>query len=113
MRYFIREIFTLIRSPIFLTLTFLGNLTICMAGTIFYYMERSQNPSVKHVIDGIWWSFATATTTGYGDIVPVTYSGKVLGIFLMLIGLALFAMFTGLFAEIILTSARNHRSSGK
>jgi voltage-gated potassium channel len=55
-------------------------------------------------MDAIWWGFATATTTGYGDIIPVTNAGKFLSIILMLSGLALFSMYTALFAETIISS---------
>lgn len=103
---FTKEIFILIRSPVFIMLTIVGNSMIGLSGSLFYYLESSKNPQLKYFIDAIWWSFATATTTGYGDITPVTTSGKILGIFLMLMGTALFAMYTGLFAEIILTSSR-------
>lgn len=37
--------------------------------------------------NGIWWSFVTATTVGYGDTYPVTTSGKFLAVFLMLTGI--------------------------
>jgi len=57
-------------------------------------------------MDALWWSFATATTTGYGDITPVTDTGKILSIILMLVGLALFSMYTALFAEAILMSRK-------
>jgi voltage-gated potassium channel len=99
-----------VRSPAFLVLTFLGNGFICICGVLFYYIEKGTNPSVKGFIDGLWWAFATATTTGYGDITPVTLTGKLLSIFLMLSGLALFAMYTALFAESILVLERErHR----
>ena len=60
-------------------------------------------------MDALWWGFATATTTGYGDITPVTIQGKILSIVLMLTGLAFFGMFTALFAETILASARHNK----
>ena len=37
--------------------------------------------------NGIWWSFVTATTVGYGDTYPVTTPGKFLAVFLMLTGI--------------------------
>lgn len=37
--------------------------------------------------NGIWWSFVTATTVGYGDTYPVTTPGRFLAVFLMLTGI--------------------------
>lgn len=106
---FSKDVFTLVRSPVFLMLTLVGNGLICLSGTLFYYIEKETNPRLHHFMDAIWWSFSTATTTGYGDITPVTIKGKALGILLMLMGTALFAMYTGLFAEIVLTNAKKSR----
>jgi voltage-gated potassium channel len=98
-----------VRSPAFIVLTFLGNGFISLCGLIFYHIEKGTNPAVGELIDGFWWAFATATTTGYGDITPVTLPGKLLSIFLMLSGLALFAMYTALFAESILMLERERQ----
>jgi len=108
---FSRDVITLVRSPVFIMLTIVGNGLIIMSGALFYFLENGPNPKVHQLMDAIWWSFATATTTGYGDITPVTIQGKILGIFLMLMGTALFAMYTGLFAEIILTHGKRFRAS--
>ncbi len=108
LRVFIREVLILIRPPVFISLTIVGNGLIGIAGLVFYYLEKGINPHLHYFIDALWWSFSTSTTTGYGDITPVTAAGKLLGILLMLMGTALFAMFTGLFAEIILTQTRKN-----
>lgn len=108
-KLFLREMILLIKSPVFILLTILGNSLIGLFSTIFYFMEVGQNPKITHFIDAIWWGFATATTTGYGDITPATLAGKILGILLMLTGMALFAMFTALFADTILTSTRKNK----
>lgn len=101
---------TLIHSPVFIMLTVFGNSLICLFSFVFYLIESPSNPKIKSFIDALWWGFSTATTTGYGDITPTTTPGKVLGIFLMLTGMALFGMFTALFAETILTSARHKKN---
>lgn len=101
---FISQIFVLMKNPYFILLTFVGNTSICIASFLFYYLEKDVNSKISSLLDALWWGFATATTTGYGDITPVTQAGKILGICLMLSGTALFAMFTALFAEIILLS---------
>src|SRR3989344_4184883 len=110
--FFSKEIFQLISSPVFILLTVVGNGLIWLSGTFFYLLETDTNSELQF-IDAIWWSFATATTTGYGDMTPQTVGGKILGILLMLMGTALFAMYTGLFAETILNSENRKRSNRK
>ena len=48
--------------------------------------------------DSIWWAFVTASTTGFGDIVPATQGGRIVGIFLMVIGVSCISMLTGAIA---------------
>ncbi len=102
LKTFIFGIIAIVKSPSFLILSLIGNLSICLISILFYYVEVMENPKIVTYMDALWWGFATATTTGYGDITPVTLSGKVISIFLMLTGLALFGMFTALFAEVVL-----------
>jgi voltage-gated potassium channel len=104
--FFLIEMRSLLGSATFWLLTVLGNSLICSSGVVFFLLEHGKNPGVQHFLDAIWWAFTTATTTGYGSITPVTAWGKVLSIFTMLGGLAIFAMYTALFAETILTSKR-------
>ncbi len=101
---FFREVRFLLKSPFFVMLTIVGNGFIFLAGLLFWALEHDANPKVDRYMDAIWWGFATATTTGYGDITPVTDAGKILSILLMLAGLALFSMYTALFAETIISS---------
>lgn len=109
LQVFLREMILLIKSPVFILLTIMGNSLIFFFSMIFYFLEIGTNPKITHFIDAVWWGFATATTTGYGDITPSTLAGKILGIVLMLTGMALFAMFTALFADTILTSSRKNK----
>lgn len=104
-----KEIYRLVKSPFFILLTILGNGLISIAGYVFFLLEAGINPKVNRYMDALWWGFATATTTGYGDITPVTDGGKVLSILLMLMGMATFAMYTGLIAESILTTKKLHQ----
>lgn len=47
------------------------------------------NPAspIKHISDALWWSLATVTTVGYGDIVPATQLGRSIGMLLMVVGI--------------------------
>jgi voltage-gated potassium channel len=109
LKFFVFEMTTLIKSPVFILLTILGNSLIGLFSIIFYYLEHNSNQKIHSLMDALWWGFATATTTGYGDITPVTLAGKFLGILLMLTGMAIFAMFTALFAETILASSKQNK----
>ncbi len=48
--------------------------------------------------EAFWWSIVTVTTVGYGDIVPQTLGGKILGGFLMVFGIGFIGLFTGTIA---------------
>jgi len=53
--------------------------------------------------NGIWWSFVTATTVGYGDTYPVTTSGKFLAVFLMLTGIGFVGTLTSTITSFFLS----------
>jgi voltage-gated potassium channel Kch len=49
-----------------------------------------------------WWAITTLTTVGYGDVVPVTSAGRVVGGVLMLTGLALIPTTTSIVVSLLL-----------
>ena len=84
---------------------------VSFSAILMYYIERSAQPEVfKNVGDSIWWAVVTFTTTGYGDIYPITPLGKCLGIIISLIGIAMIAIPTGIvssaFINIVQDKAR-------
>jgi voltage-gated potassium channel len=63
---------------------------------VFGIVERLVDPGTfDNIWLGMWWAIQTVTTVGYGDVVPGSTAGKVIGSFLMLGGLSLFAVVTG------------------
>jgi voltage-gated potassium channel len=63
---------------------------------VFGVVERLVDPGTfNNVWLGMWWAIQTVTTVGYGDVVPGSTAGKVIGSVLMLGGLSLFAVVTG------------------
>jgi voltage-gated potassium channel len=113
MKVLLKALSRIVFTPAFLALSILGNGLIGLTAWAFLAIESGHNPHVREYIDALWWAFSTATTTGYGDITPVTGAGKVLSIFLMLTGLALFAMYTALFAETIISHSRKSTPAGR
>jgi len=70
------------------------------AATIMYYMERHVQPEAFGTIpDALWWALATLTTVGYGDIVPVTWAGRIFGGVVMIFGVCMYALPIGIIAS--------------
>ena len=58
-----------------------------------YLVERGAQPDKFGTIPAaMWWAIATLTTVGYGDVVPITPLGKMLGGVTMLLGLGMIAL---------------------
>lgn len=71
-----------------------------------YYFENQSQPDVfSSVFHSFWWAVVTLTTVGYGDMYPVTAGGKAFTIVILLIGLGIVAVPSGLLAS-ALTEAR-------
>ena len=58
-----------------------------------YFLEREAQPDKFGSIPAAaWWALATLTTVGYGDVVPITPWGKLLGGVVMLLGVGMIAL---------------------
>ena len=74
-------------------------LLMLIASIVMYYIESPAQPEIfDNAFSGMWWAVTTITTTGYGDIIPITGLGKLLGGFISLLGIGLIAIPTGIFS---------------
>lgn len=71
---------------------FIMVLLIVSTSTLLYFVERSANPGFASVPQAMWYSVVTLATLGYGDVVPITVLGKVLGGGVAILGLCMFAL---------------------
>lgn len=62
------------------------------------FLISGLDPAFKNPVDGFWWAWVTMTTVGYGDLVPTTLEGRLVGMFLILVGVALFSLLTASFS---------------
>jgi voltage-gated potassium channel len=98
-KHFWRQIFRVIRNPIFFVLTIVGNGILVLSAHIFFIVEHPVNPTVRHFLDALWWAIITMTTIGYGDIIPMTLAGRAVAVFLIFTGGVLFLSFIALLAS--------------
>jgi voltage-gated potassium channel len=79
-------------------------LLIYLTAVGIYYFEHSAQPDkFASIFDSLWWAVVTLTTVGYGDIYPITIGGKIFTIVILLIGLGIVAVPTGLLASALNT----------
>ena len=74
---------------------------LIMFSSVGILICEQQNPgaSIKTAMDAIWWSVATITTVGYGDVYPVTTEGRILAMGLMIAGVGMFGVLSGIVAS--------------
>ncbi len=62
-----------------------------------YSAEHEAQPEAfANAFSGIWWSMSTLLTVGYGDIYPITFAGRVMGICIAFLGVGAVAIPTGI-----------------
>lgn len=65
---------------------------LILAASLMHALEPDR---FGQMTDALWWSIVTLTTVGYGDIVPATVTGKIIAGILMIFGIGIIALPTG------------------
>ena len=71
-----------------------------LAASAIYFVEGDDQPDKYGNIPlSLWWALVTFTTVGYGDVVPMTVEGRLVGAVVMIFGLAFYAIPIGIIAS--------------
>ena len=74
-------------------------MVVFLASVAEYFLERDVQPGTfGSVPAALWWAVVTLTTTGYGDVVPITPLGRMVAALVMISGLGVFGLWTGILA---------------
>lgn len=103
-----------LRGKIFLyTLTTLALMVLVASLAILDAERIGGQADIDTFSEAVWWSFVTITTVGYGDLYPVTGTGKLVASFLMVGGVALIGVVTATISSWIVqtVSEREHEET--
>lgn len=96
------------KAPELLVCGLLIGLFIFISAAILYALESDAQPQIFSSIPAsLWWAVISVTTIGYGDIVPITTTGKVVSGFLAFVGVSLIAIPTSIIAGGFIEATRD------
>lgn len=100
MRNFLKLLKSVFQRPI--SKIFVGIfLVMFFGGTLVLLFERVRNgPDFNNLWSALWWALVTMTTVGYGDKVPVTLGGQLVGVLVMFAGVSLVSLLTATISSI-------------
>ena len=76
---------------------FFVSIILIIASLLIYYAEHDAQPDhFNNAFSGLWWAVATLTTVGYGDIYPITTTGRILGALIAILGIGMVAVPTSI-----------------
>jgi voltage-gated potassium channel len=94
----LRRVLALESGPL-LSVLVIFLMVLFLAAVALYFLERDVQPAgFGSVPAALWWAVATLTTTGYGDVVPITALGRLVAAFVMICGLGVFGLWAGILA---------------
>jgi voltage-gated potassium channel len=80
--------------------------TVFIGATGVFIAEEGVNQNIGSFGDAVWWAIVTVTTVGYGDVSPTTTEGRVLAVFMMLVGVGVIGTLTAALSSYLLKTDR-------
>lgn len=74
-------------------------LAVVFSSIAVLHAERAGGGNITTADDALWWAIVTVATVGYGDQVPITPEGRVIGIALILVSVGMLSVFTAFIAS--------------
>jgi voltage-gated potassium channel len=102
----LRRVLVLESGPL-LSVLVIFLMVLFLASVAEYFLEHDVQPAAFGSIPAaLWWAVATLTTTGYGDVVPITPLGRIIAAAVMICGLGVFGLWTGILATAFAAETR-------
>jgi voltage-gated potassium channel len=72
-------------------------------------VEWAVDPGIGSFRDSLWWAIVTVTTVGYGDVVPTSTAGRIVGGLLMLAGVSAIPIATSLVVSVFISRLQSQQ----
>jgi voltage-gated potassium channel Kch len=83
---------------------------VLVGGLIVWVFDRREFPDLG---SALWYTLQTVTTVGYGDHVPATEVGRLVGASVMVVGVALIAILTASITSVFVEAAQRRQRAGR
>lgn len=95
-----------------LTLLLMGVLVLQYGSLAMLKVEEHANgANITNASDALWYTIVTISTVGYGDKYPITNAGRLIGSFIIIVGVGIFGTFTGYLANAFLAPSKSTDSA--
>ena len=94
----LRDVVVIERKTLLAAMYVMALLTL-FTSAMMYFVERGSNEGFASLPDSLWWAIITFSTVGYGDVIPQTALGKILGGLAAVSGFGMFALPAGILAN--------------
>ena len=85
------------KAPDLLSMAFVLLILLVLSSALMFQLEHEAQPEAFSSIPAtMWWGIVTLTTIGYGDMSPITIEGRLVGAFVAVLGIGMFALPAGL-----------------
>ena len=87
-----------------------GSITL-VGATLVWLMERRDNPDLASFEEALWWAIVTVTTVGYGDITPLTRTGRFVAGMLMVAGIGTIGLLASSLASVLVVKKEDEEGA--
>lgn len=91
----------LLKKENFFSILGITSLIVVGGSSLFYFLENKTNKGINNIGDALYWAIISMTTTGYGDITPLTTGGKIMAAVVVFSGLILLSVATATIASVL------------
>lgn len=83
----------------FLAAVLLSLMVLTTASIVILHVETVPGSTIKTAEDAMWWAISALTTVGSSDVYPMTSTGRLIGAFVMAMGVGVFGVLSGVAAS--------------